>query len=136
MSREELINSIKAIVGRKLVFPDEYCENVPEIGASRQVVGITKKYVYLATDCYITDAYEDNVGYIKVVHKIPVCGAIYGKIDSKVELDMLSKQDLYSIMKGLADFVIFSVRRTRELQEQLKEYQQYGEKLNLIQKYL
>lgn len=132
MSREEMIAAIKAVIGRKLEFPEEYYEcGLPEIGEQREVCAVTQKYVYLGTDCLVKEAWSDDDGdYVKVVRRIPVCGTLsYNSvIDSKVELDRLTEKDLKSLMNGIKDFFHFAVHRIDELKRMAAFYEPLANK--------
>lgn len=136
MNREEMIEAIKAVVGRKLEFPEEYYEcGLPEIGEQREVCAITPKYVYLGCKCLVKEAWsEADEDYVKVVRRIPVCGTLYGVIDSKVELDMLTEKDLKSLMYGIKDFFCFTNRRCNELKRMVVFYEPLANKYEKVLK--
>ena len=134
MSKEELVKAIKAIVGRRLAFPEEY-HSLPEIGESRQVAGFTQKYVYLNSKCLVKTVFsEQDDDYVKVVRRIPVCGTLYGVIDCKVELEDLTQVDLQSIYNGLTEFIAWATAEMVEIRKKAAEYQRYADKYKVIEK--
>ena len=134
MNKEELVKAIKAIVGRRLVFPEEYT-NLPSIGESRQIAGFTQKYVYLNSKCLVKTVFsEQDDDYVKVVRRIPVCGTLYGVIDSKVELDELTQVDLQAIYNGLTEFIAWATAEMVEIRKKAAEYQRYADKYKILEK--
>lgn len=134
MNKEELVKAIKAIVGRRLVFPEEYT-SLPSIGESRQIAGFTQKYVYLNSKCLVKTVFsEQDDDYVKVVRRIPVCGTLYGVIDSKVELEDLTQIDLQTIYNGLTEFIAWATAEMVEIRKKAAEYQRYADKYKILEK--
>lgn len=134
MNREELVKAIRAIAGRKLIFLGG--STLPQIGEYREVIGLTQKYVYLATDCHIKDVFsEEDDDYVKVVRKIPVCGCCYGVIDNKVELAELTKVDLEKIYNGLTEYIAWATAELVKIRKMAAEYQRIADKYKVLGKF-
>jgi hypothetical protein len=109
MNREELLESIRRIIGnKKFTFSDDYikqCGNTPTIGDDgRRYYAITKKYLFIV-DCwgrYDYSAAEKEWGWYFM--RYPVCYRVgSGQNINKVELEDMFTKDL----QKLYDDIVF-----------------------------
>ena len=121
MEREQMIKTIRDLVGSKIVFPDNYGRRVA-IGEDRPVVSITKKYVYLGCECFIRRMFDDHTE-MHDVQRIP----LFLKYrfdewtDCKVELDKLTNTDLVVLCNEIKVYFQWRIERIPELQKELDE---------------
>lgn len=134
MSREEMIKTIRDLVGGKLVFDENWNVRV-SVGEDRPVCAVTKKYIYLGCNCYVKTAWEqedDDEILVSRIQRIPVCGSIYGEITSKVELNELSTKDLEAIYDGVIKYFDWQISRIAGLQQQLNDCLKFQTKYNKV----
>jgi hypothetical protein len=109
MNKEELINTICAIIGsKKFEFSEAYIKNsgMPTIGKSeRPYYSVTKKYVYV--ECFAVYKYdEDTEEYGYDIRKLPICYNRYdGIFAHKLALADLFTSDLEKILKDIQNFL-------------------------------
>jgi hypothetical protein len=133
MDREEMIKTIRDLVGGKVVFDENWNVRV-SVGEDRPVCGITKKYIYLGCKCYVKTVWENDDILVSRIQRVPVCGSIYGEITSKVELNELSTKDLESIYDGVTKYFEWQISRIAGLQQQLGECLRFQMKYNKVMK--
>ena len=122
MEREQMIKTIRDLVGSKIVFPDNYDRRVA-IGEDRPVVSITKKYVYLGVECFIRRRFDDHTE-MHDVQRIPLFLNRYRFdewTDCKVELDKLTNTDLVVLCNEVKVYFQWRIERIPELQKELDE---------------
>lgn len=122
MEREQMIKAIRDLVGGKIVFADDYDSRIA-IGEDRPVVSITKKYVYLGCECFITRRFDDHTE-IHIVQRIPLFLNRYRFdywTDCKVELDKLTTHDLETLYEAIKAYFQWKISRIPELQKELDE---------------
>ena len=123
MEREQMIKTIRDLVGGKIVFPDNYDRRVA-IGEDRPVVSITKKYVYLGVECFIRRIFDDDYTEMHDVQRIPLFLTEYRFdewTDCKVELDKLTNTDLVVLCNEVKVYFQWRIERIPELQKELDE---------------
>jgi hypothetical protein len=133
MDREEMIKTIRDLVGGKVVFDENWNTRI-SVGEDRPVCGITKKYIYLGCKCYVKTVWENDDILVSRIQRVPVCGSIYGEITSKVELNELSTKDLESIYDGVTKYFEWQISRIAGLQQQLGECLRFQMKYNKVMK--
>ena len=133
MNREEMIKTIRDLVGGKVVFDENWNTRI-SVGEDRPVCGITKKYIYLGCKCYVKTVWENDDILVSRIQRVPVCGSIYGEITSKVELNELSTKDLESIYDGVTKYFEWQISRIAGLQQQLGECLRFQMKYNKVMK--
>jgi hypothetical protein len=131
MNREEMIKTIRDLVGGKVVFDENWNTRI-SVGEDRPVCGITKKYIYLGCKCYVKTVWENDDILVSRIQRVPVCGSIYGEITSKVELNELSTKDLESIYDGVTKYFEWQISRIAGLQQQLGECLRFQMKYNKV----
>lgn len=122
MEREQMIKTIRDLVGSKIVFPDNYDRRVA-IGEDRPVVSITKKYVYLGCECLIRRRFDIRTE-VHHVQRIPLFLNRYrfdDWTDCKVELDKLTTHDLETLYEAIKTYFQWCIERIPELQKELDE---------------
>ena len=120
MEREQMIKTIRDLVGSKIVFPDNYYRRVA-IGEDRPVVSVTKKYVYLGCECLIRRRFDDNTE-VHHVQRVPLFLNRYRYddwTDCKVELDKLTTHDLETLYEAIKAYSQWCIERIPELQKEL-----------------
>lgn len=123
MEREQMIKTIRDLVGSKIVFPDNYDRRVV-IGEDRPVVSITKKYVYLGVECFIRRRFDDDYTEMHIVQRIPLFLTEYRFdewTDCKVELDKLTTHDLETLYEAIKAYFQWRIEGIPELQKELDE---------------
>ena len=136
MSREEMIKTIRDLVGGKVVFDEQWNTRIA-VGDDRPVCAVTKKYIYLGCKCYVKTAWEqedDDEVLVSRIQRVPVCGSIYGEITSKVELNELSTKDLESVYNGVIRYFGWQINKIAGLQQQLSECLKFQAKYNKVMK--
>jgi hypothetical protein len=133
MDREEMIKTIRDLVGGKVVFDENWNTRI-SVGEDRPVCAITKKYIYLGCKCYVKTVWENDDILVSRIQRVPVCGSIYGEITSKVELNELSTKDLESIYDGVTKYFEWQISRIAGLQQQLGECLRFQMKYNKVMK--
>ena len=136
MSREEMIKTIRDLVGGKVVFDEQWNTRIA-VGDDRPVCAVTKKYIYLGCKCYVKTAWEqedDDEVLVSRIQRVPVCGSIYGEITSKVELNELSTKDLESVYNGVVRYFGWQINKIAGLQQQLSECLRFQAKYNKVMK--
>ena len=121
MEREQMIKTIRDLVGSKIVFPDNY-DRIVAIGEDRPVVSITKKYVYLGVECFIRRKFDDDYTEMHDVQRIPLFLTEYRFdewTDCKVELDKLTTHDLETLYEAIKAYFQWCIERIPELQKEL-----------------
>lgn len=131
MSREEMIKTIRDLVGGKLVFDEGWNVRV-SVGEDRPVCAVTKKYIYLECKCYVKTVWENDDILVSVIRRIPVCGSLYGDITSKVELDSLCTRDLESVYNGVVRYYNWQINKIAGLQQQLNDCLKFQTKYNKV----
>lgn len=122
MEREQMIKTIRDLVGGKIVFPDNYYRRVA-IGEDRPVVSVTKKYVYLGCECLIRRRFDDNIE-VHHVQRVPLFLNRYifdDWTDCKVELDKLTTHDLKTLYEAIKAYFQWRIERIPRLQKELDE---------------
>ena len=133
MNREEMIKTIRDLVGGKMVFNKNWNVRV-SVGEDRPVCAVTKKYIYLGCKCYVKTVWENDDILVSRIQRVPVCGSIYGEITSKVELNELSTKDLEAIYDGVIKYFEWQISRIAGLQQQLGECLRFQMKYNKVMK--
>lgn len=133
MSREEMIKTIRDLVGAKMVFDENWNVRV-SVGEDRPVCGVTKKYIYLGCKCYVKTVWENDDILVSAIRRIPVCGSLYGEITAKVELESLNTRDLEAIYNGVIKYFDWQISRIAGLQQQLGECLKFQTKYNKVMK--
>jgi hypothetical protein len=128
MNREEMIKTIRDLVGGKMVFDTG---GVITLGDDRPVWQVTKKYVYMAVKCYVKDVWEEDT-LVSVIRKIPVCGTLYGELTHKILLDSLCTRDLERLYDGVIKHCEYQISRIAELQQQLDACNKVRSKYNKV----
>ena len=133
MSRDEMLKTIRDLVGGKMVFDENWKTRVA-VGEDRPVCGITKKYIYMGCKVYVKTAWdqEDDEILVSKIQRVPICGSIYGEITSKVELDSLCTRDLEAIYTAVVDYFNWKMGMIPELKKQLEECLRFQSKYNKI----
>lgn len=122
MEREQMIKSIRDLVGSKIVFAGDYDSRIA-VGEDRPVVSITKKYVYLGCECFIRRRFDDHTE-VHHVQRIPLFLNRYrfdDWTDCKVELDKLPTHDLETLYEAIKAYFQWCIERIPELQKELDE---------------
>lgn len=133
MNREEMIKTIRDLVGAKMVFDENWNVRV-SVGEDRPVCGVTKKYIYLGCQCYVKTVWENDDILVSAIRRVPVCGSIYGEITSKVELDSLNTRDLEAVYAAVLEYFKWQISRIAGLQQQLGECLRFQMKYNKVMK--
>ena len=133
MNREEMIKTIRDLVGGKVVFDENWNTRI-SVGEDRPVVSITRKYVYLGCDCFVKPVWENDDILVSSIQRVPVYISLYGDVTSKVELDSLSTKDLESVYNGVVKYFGWQISRIAGLQQQLGECLRFQMKYNKVMK--
>lgn len=133
MNREEMIKTIRDLVGGKMVF-DENWNVLVSVGEDRPVCAVTKKYIYLGCKCYVKTVWENDDILVSVIRRIPVCGSLYGDITSKVELESLNTRDLEAVYAAVLEYFKWQISKIAGLQQQLGECLKFQTKYNKVMK--
>ena len=131
MSREEMIKTIKRLVGVKLVFGDKWSTRVA-VGEDRPVCAVTNKYIYMGCNCYVKTVWENDDTVVSAIRRVPVCGTLYGEVTSKVKLDSLNSRDLETIYNSVIDYFNWKIDSIQELKAQLEECLRFQKKYNKV----
>jgi hypothetical protein len=138
MDRKETIKAIRDLVGGKMVFDEKWIMSGVNprlvIGDDRPVCAISKKFVYMDSQCYVKAIWEDDDTLVNAVCRIPMFVPLYGKITGKVELDTLCSKDLESIYNGIVEYFNWQMNRIPELQKQLEVCMKFQTKYNKMMK--
>lgn len=135
MEREQMIKTIRDLVGSKIVFADDYDSRIA-IGEDRPVVSITKKYVYLSCECFIRRRFDDHTE-MHIVQRIPLFLNRYrfdDWTDCKVELDKLTTHDLETLYEAIKAYFQWKISRIPELQKELDECLKFQTKYKKVVK--
>lgn len=132
MSREEMIKTIRDLVGRKMVFDEKWVGLT--IGDDRPVVSITSKYVYMGCDCFVRPAWENDEILVSSIRRVPVYITLYGDVTSKVELDSLCTRDLESVYNGVVKYYNWQINKIAGLQQQLDKCLKFQTKYKKVMK--
>ena len=132
MDREEMIKTIRDLVGGKVVFDENWNVRV-SVGEDRPVCAVTKKYIYLGCKCYVREIWDDDL-MVSSIRRVPVCGSLYGDITSKVELDSLCTKDLEAVYAAVLEYFGWQISRIAGLQQQLGECLKFQVKYNKVMK--
>ena len=133
MNREEIIKTIRDLVGGKMVFDENWNVRV-SVGEDRPVCAVTKKYIYLGCQCYVKSVWENDDILVSAIQRVPVCGSLYGDITSKVELDSLCTRDLEAVYAAVLEYFEWQINRIAGLQQQLDECLKFRMKYNKVMK--
>lgn len=133
MNREEMIKTIRDLVGGKMVFDENWNVRV-SVGEDRPVCAVTKKYIYLGCKCYVKTVWENDDILVSAIQRVPVCGSLYGDITSKVELDSLCTRDLEAVYDAVLEYFEWQINRIAGLQQQLDECLKFRMKYNKVMK--
>lgn len=133
MNREEIIKTIRDLVGGKMIFDENWNVRV-SVGDDRPVCSVTKKYIYLGCNCYVKSVWENDDILVSEIRRIPVCGSLYGDITSKVELDSLCTKDLEAVYAAVLEYFEWQINRIAGLQQQLDECLKFRMKYNKVMK--
>jgi hypothetical protein len=136
MEREQMIKTIRDLVGSKIVFADDYDSRIA-IGEDRPVVSITKKYVYLGCECFIRRRFDDDYTEMHDVQRIPLFLTEYRFdewTDCKVELDKLTNTDLVVLCNEVKVYFQWRIERIPELQKELDECLKFQARYNKVVK--
>ena len=133
MNREEMIKTIRDLVGGKVIFDENWNTRI-SVGEDRPVVSITRKYVYLGCDCFVKPVWENDDILVSSIQRVPVYISLYGDVTSKVELDSLSTKDLESVYNGVVKYFGWQISRIAGLQQQLGECLRFQMKYNKVMK--
>ena len=133
MNREEMIKTIRDLVGGKMVFDENWNVRV-SVGEDRPVCAVTKKYIYLGCQCYVKSVWENDDILVSAIQRVPVCGSLYGDITSKVELDSLCTRDLEAVYAAVLEYFEWQINRIAGLQQQLDECLKFRMKYNKVMK--
>ena len=131
MNREEMIKTIRDLVGCKMVFDENWNVRV-SVGEDRPVVSITRKYVYLGCDCFVKPVWENDDILVSSIQRVPVYISLYGDVTSKVELDSLCTRDLESVYNGVVRYFGWQISRIAGLQQQLNDCLKFQMKYNKV----
>jgi hypothetical protein len=131
MSRDEMLKTIRDLVGGKMVFDENWKTRVA-VGEDRPVCAVTKKYTYLGCQCYVKPVWENDEILVSAIRRVPVCGSLYGEITSKVELDSLCTRDLEAIYYAVIGYFQWQISRIPEMKKQLEECLRFQAKYNRI----
>ena len=135
MEREQMIKTIRDLVGGKIVFADDYDSRIA-IGEDRPVVSITKKYVYLGCECFIRRRFDDHTE-VHHVQRVPIYINTYrfdDWTDCKVELDKLPTHDLETLYEAIKAYFQWQIGRIPELQKELNECLKFQTKYKKVVK--
>ena len=127
MSREEMLKTIRDLVGGKM----EFDTRTVTLGDDRPVWYVTKKYVYMSVKCYVKDVWEEDI-LVSVIRRIPVCGALYGEITHKIPLDSLCTRDLERLYDGVIKHCQYKIAEIAELQQKLDACIKVRDKYNKV----
>lgn len=127
MSREEMLKTIRDLVGGKM----EFDTRTVTLGDDRPVWQVTKKYVYMAVKCYVKDVWEEDM-LVSVIRRIPVCGTLYGEITHKIPLDSLCTRDLERLYDGVIKHCQYKIAEIAELQQKLDVCTKVRDKYNKV----
>jgi hypothetical protein len=133
MDREEMIKTIRDLVGGKVVFDENWNTRI-SVGEDRPVCGITKKYIYLGCKCYVKTVWENDDILVSRIQRVPVYITLYGDVTSKVELDSLSTKDLESVYNGVVRYFGWQINKISGLQKQLNDCLRFQTKYNKVMK--
>lgn len=131
MNREEMIKTIRDLVGRKMVFDDQWNVRV-SVGEDRPVVSITSKYIYMGCDCFVRPVWENDDILVSSIQRVPVYITLYGDVTSKIELDSLCTKDLESVYNGVVKYYNWQINKIAGLQQQLNDCLRFQEKYNKV----
>lgn len=131
MSREEMIKTIRDLVGRKMVFDDQWNVRV-SVGEDRPVVSITSKYIYMGCDCFVRTVWENDDILVSSIQRVPVYITLYGDVTSKIELDSLCTKDLESVYNGVVKYYNWQINKIAGLQQQLDECLKFQTRYNKV----
>lgn len=137
MNREEMIKTIRDLVGHKMAFDEQWKTDAKmtyrvTIGEDRPVCAVTKKYIYLGCKCYVKTVWENDDILVSSIRRIPVYGSLYGDITSKVELDSLCTKDLEAVYAAVLEYFEWQINRIAGLQQQLDECLKFQMKYNKV----
>lgn len=131
MSREEMIKTIRDLVGSKMVFDEQWNTRVA-VGEDRPVCAVTNKYIYMGCKCYVKAVWENDDILVSAIRRIPICGTLYGEVTSKVKLDSLNTRDLETIYNSVIDYFNWKIGSIPELNAQLEECLRFQKKYNKV----
>ena len=131
MNKEELLNTIRAIIGsKKFEFSEAFIKKsgIPTIGrGDRPYYSVTKKYVYV--ECYAVYTFnESGEEYGYDIRKFPICyNRSEGTFAHKLPLVDLFTTDLEKILKDIKFFLWWenSVHKM-EIQKELDKCESYS----------
>ena len=121
MEREQMIKTIRDLVGSKMEIHSKYYTRIA-IGENRPVVSITKKYVYLGSQCFIRRKYVDGTE-VHEIQRLPLCRGYYRFDewdDCKVELDKLTDHDLETLYNGVKAYFEWQIAQIPDKAKELE----------------
>ena len=133
MDRQEMINYIRTLVGSKMEIHSKYYTRIA-IGEDRPVVSITKKYVYLGSECFIRRKF-DNGTEVHEIQRLPLCRRFYRFDewdDCKVELDKLTDHDLETLYEGVKAYFEWQIKQIPEKAKELENLMRAKIKYNKV----
>ena len=133
MNREEMIKTIRDLVGGKVIFDEQWNTRIA-VGEDRPVVSITRKYIYLGCKCFVRPVWENDDILVSRIQRVPVYITLYGDVTSKVELDSLSTKDLESVYNGVVRYFGWQINKIAGLQQQLNDCLRFQTKYNKVMK--
>lgn len=131
MNRQEMIKTIRDLVGSKMVFDEQWNTRVV-VGENRPVCAVTQKYIYMGCKCYVKAVWENDDILVSAIRCIPIYGTLYGEITAKVELDSLNSRDLEIIYNSVIDYFNWKIGSIPELKAQLEECLRLQTKYNKV----
>lgn len=134
MNREELLASIRKIVGRKFQFSEAYakeCGGYPTLGENERTYNIlTRKYVYIP--CRVTFGKNTKGEVGAYFHRYSLYKYFDGVVITKIEYEKLFTKDLQKIYNDLLFFLWWE--KNVHLQRVEKEYNECRKYVDIYDK--
>lgn len=134
MNREELLASIRKIVGKKFQFSEAYakeCGGYPTLGENERTYNIlTRKYVYIP--CRVTFGKNTKGEVGAYFHRYSLYKYFDGVVITKIEYEKLFTKDLQKIYNDLLFFLWWE--KNVRLQRVEKEYNECRKYVDIFDK--